>query len=53
MTDLSFSESLLSLKPLYYHFLDGYLNENSGSNLNIVKDMFVNYKFTRLFNTID
>ena len=42
------SESLIYLKPMYYYFLDGYLNENSGSNLSIIQNMFIKYK--NLFN---
>jgi len=39
----SFTDSLTNLKPLYYHLLDGYLNENSGSDLNVIKNMFINF----------
>jgi hypothetical protein len=33
MDKINFNKSILFYKPIYYHFLDGYLNPNEGSNL--------------------
>jgi hypothetical protein len=41
MSDI-FNESLTKLKPMYYHLLDGYLNPDSGSDQNVVIDLFKN-----------
>ena len=33
MNSINFNKSVLFYKPIYYHFLDGYINQNEGSNL--------------------
>ena len=35
MTVINFNKSILFYKPIYYHFLDGYINKNEGSNLQL------------------
>jgi hypothetical protein len=37
-----FSDSLTALIPMYYHFLDGYLNPDSGCSLETIKNLFKN-----------
>ncbi len=37
-----FNDSLNELKPMYYHFLDGYLNPDYGCSLGIIKTLFIN-----------
>jgi hypothetical protein len=34
MDEFTFDNSIYKLRPIYYHFLDGYLDENVGFNTN-------------------
>lgn len=43
---ITFTKSLKDLKSLYFHFLDGYLNPESGALLDTVKSMLDNYYIT-------
>jgi hypothetical protein len=43
--EINFDISLEQIRPLYFHFLDGYLNPKFGSNLKVVKNLIINLIF--------
>ena len=44
----TFDTSLKELTPLYFHFLDGYLNPKFGSKLNVVYNLIINYNLIEI-----
>ena len=49
MSDINFTDSLKYLRPLYYHFLDEFINNETGSSIACVQYMFIKYR--NLFNS--
>lgn len=41
--EILFTNSIENYKGLYYHFLDGFLNPDSGSEFKMYKEMFINH----------
>lgn len=51
----TFFNSLTKLRPMYYHFLDGYINPDASSNLDVIKNLFMKNKIfngTNIVNNI-
>ena len=41
---ITFDQTINSLRPIYYHLLDGYLNPYCGSSISIVRNIIVDFK---------
>jgi hypothetical protein len=51
--ELTFDKSLESLRPCYYHLLDGYLNPKAGSTLEIIINILNNLDLIGKENNIN
>lgn len=55
---INFKKSIYHYNPIYYHFLDGYINPNKGSNLNnfiseFHNDLILNNSDIKLYDSIN
>jgi hypothetical protein len=43
MSNITFDDSLEKYKPVYFHFLDGFINPNVGDNIYNIKNFIKKY----------
>jgi hypothetical protein len=43
--NITFDMSINSFRPLYYHFLDGFLNPDTGSSMEVIRSIIKHYDF--------